>query len=78
MAAEYTEVDERVLNQAGSVRCGALRRHPKAHVVLVMRKGTKVERFPNVQKDGIWLRAVSRMGIGFLNPDGVVRGYDVP
>ena len=28
---------------------------PKAHTVLMMRKGTKVERFPNVQKDGIWL-----------------------
>lgn len=40
---------------------------PKAHTVLVMRKGTKVERFPNVQKDGIWLRAVSRLGLAFLN-----------
>lgn len=49
---------------------------PQAHTVLVMRKGTKVERFPNVQRDGIWLRAVSRLGIGFLNPAGVVRGYD--
>jgi hypothetical protein len=46
-------------------------------VALVMRKGAKVERFPNVQKDGIWIRAVSRLGIGFLNEPGVVRGYDV-
>jgi hypothetical protein len=44
--------------------------------VLVMRKGTRVEKFPNVQKDGIWVRAVSRLGIGFLNEAGVVRGYD--
>jgi HK97 family phage major capsid protein len=49
---------------------------PQAHVVLVMRKGTRVEKFPNVQKDGIWVRAVSRLGIGFLNEPGVVRGYD--
>jgi hypothetical protein len=49
---------------------------PQAHVVLVVRKGTKVERFPNVQKDGIWVRAVSRIGLGFLNEPGVVRGYD--
>lgn len=48
---------------------------PQAHVVLVIRKGTKVERFPNVQKDGIWVRAVSRLGLGFLNEPGVVRGY---
>ncbi|MGE2737348.1 phage major capsid protein [Mycolicibacterium vaccae] len=49
---------------------------PQAHVVLVMRKGTRVEKFPNVQQDGIWVRAVSRLGIGFLNEPGVVRGYD--
>ena len=50
---------------------------PQAHVVLVVRKGTRVERFPNVQKDGQWVRPVSRLGIGFLNEPGVVRGYDV-
>lgn len=50
---------------------------PKAHVVLVIRKGTRVEKFPNVQKDGIWLRAIARHGIGFLNPAGVVRGYKI-
>ncbi len=48
---------------------------PNNHVVLVVRKGTKVEKFPNVQKDGQWLRAVARHGIGFLNPAGVVRGF---
>jgi len=32
----------------------------QAHVVLVVRKGTKVERFPNVQKDGIWASPLSR------------------
>ena len=46
---------------------------PKAHTVLVMRKGTKVERFLNIQKDGIWLPAVSRLGLASLNPVGVVR-----
>ncbi|GAB7068862.1 phage major capsid protein [Mycobacterium hodleri] len=50
---------------------------PSSHVVLVIRKGTRVERFPNVQKDGQWVRAVSRLGIGFLNPAGVVRGYKI-
>ena len=50
---------------------------PQAHVVLVVRKGTRVERFPNVQKDGQWVRAVSRLGLGFLNPAGVVRGYKI-
>jgi hypothetical protein len=49
---------------------------PRAHLVLVMRKGTKVERFPNVQKDGIWLRAISRLGFGFLNLAGIVRLWD--
>lgn len=49
---------------------------PQAHVVLVMRKGSKVEKFPNVKQDGLWIRAVSRLGIGFLNEPGVVRGYD--
>lgn len=49
---------------------------PKDHVVLVLRQGTKVERFDNVKQDGKWIRAVSRLGIAFLNPAGVVRGYD--
>ncbi|MCP2626507.1 phage major capsid protein [Mycolicibacterium smegmatis] len=46
---------------------------PADHVKFVMRKGTRVEKFPNVQRDGIWLRAVSRLGIGFVNEPGVVR-----
>ena len=51
-------------------------RMPKAHVVLVTRKGTSVESFDAVDRDGTWVRAVARFGIGFLNPAGVVRGYD--
>ena len=38
--------------------------------MLVVRKGTKLERFPNVRQDGLWIRAVSRMGIGFTNEPG--------
>lgn len=49
---------------------------PKDHVVLVTRKGTSVESFDAVDRDGTWVRAVARFGIGFLNPAGVVRGYD--
>ena len=50
---------------------------PNQHVMFVQRKGTAVERFPNVQQDGTWIRAVSRLGVAFLNPAGVVRGFDV-
>ncbi|MGV0603373.1 phage major capsid protein [Mycolicibacterium sp. XJ1904] len=49
---------------------------PKSHVMYVLRKGTSVERFPAVTQDGTYVRAVSRIGIGFLNEAGVVRGYD--
>jgi HK97 family phage major capsid protein len=49
---------------------------PSAHVQFVQRKGTTVERFPAVQQDGTWIRAVARLGLGFLNEAGVVRGYD--
>ena len=49
----------------------------KQHVMFVQRKRTTVERFPNVQQDGTWIRAVSRLGLAFLNPAGVVRGYDL-
>lgn len=51
---------------------------PRDHVVLVSRLGTTVERFPAVEKDGTWVRAVARFGIGFLNQAGVVRGYNAP
>ena len=51
---------------------------PQEHVALVMRKGTEVRKFDNVHQDGIWLRAVARLGIGYLNPAGIVRGYDAP
>ena len=46
---------------------------PSDHVKLVMRKGTTVERFPAVQQDGTYVRAVSRLGLAFLNEPGVVR-----
>lgn len=49
---------------------------PSEHVKFVQRKGTTVERFPAVEQDGTWIRATSRVGIGFVNPAGVVRGYD--
>lgn len=39
----------------------------------VIRKGTTVERFPSVTNDGQWVRAIARLGLGFLNPAGVVR-----
>ncbi|MGB5794535.1 MAG: phage major capsid protein [Mycolicibacter algericus] len=42
----------------------------------VLRKGTTVERFPAVTTDGLYIRAISRIGLGFLNPAGVVRIYD--
>ena len=47
---------------------------PKQHVVLVMRKGTAVKRFPAVHNDGTDIRAVSRFGLAFLNEPGLVRG----
>jgi HK97 family phage major capsid protein len=49
---------------------------PKAHVMFVQRKGTAVERFPNVAQDGTWIRAISRLGLAFLNEAGVVRGWN--
>ena len=45
---------------------------PEAHVIFAQRKSTTVERFPNVQQDGTWIRAVSRLGMAFLNEAGVV------
>ncbi|OCB36994.1 capsid protein [Mycobacterium malmoense] len=39
----------------------------------VSRKGTTVERFDSVTNDGQWVRAISRVGFGFLNPAGVIR-----
>lgn len=49
---------------------------PKDHVVLVVRKGTVVEKFPAVYNVGVDIRVHARYGVGFLNPAGVVRGYD--
>ena len=50
---------------------------PKQHVMFVQRKDTSVERFPAVVQDGTYIRAVSRIGLAFLNEAGVIRGYDV-
>ncbi|ETZ58190.1 phage capsid family protein [Mycobacterium avium MAV_120709_2344] len=41
----------------------------------VLRSGTTVERFDSVTNDGLYIRAISRIGVGFLNPAGVVRLY---
>lgn len=49
---------------------------PKDHVNVVVRKGTRVEKFPNVYKDGQLLRVTARYGIAFTNEPGIVRGYD--
>ena len=39
----------------------------------VIRKGTTFERFPSVTNDGQWVRAISRVGLGYLNESGIVR-----
>jgi hypothetical protein len=45
--------------------------------MFVQRKDTSVERFEAIQQDGTYIRAVSRIGLAFLNEAGVIRGYDV-
>jgi hypothetical protein len=50
---------------------------PKAHVMFLQRKGTSVERFPPVEREGTWVRAISRLGLAFLNETGVVRGAEL-
>lgn len=45
----------------------------KTQLRYVLRQGTTVERFPSVTNDGLYIRAISRVGFGFLNPAGVVR-----
>ncbi len=44
--------------------------------MFVPRKNTTVGRFPAVDKDGTWIRAVSRIGLASLNPEGLLRGFD--
>jgi len=39
----------------------------------VLRQGTTVETFPYIDHDGLYIRAISRVGFGFLNPAGVIR-----
>lgn len=54
---------------AGTVAWGV----DKTQQRYVLRKGTTVERFPSVTNDGLYVRAISRLGLGFLNEAGVVR-----
>lgn len=49
---------------------------PREHVLFVQRTGTTVQQFHNVQQDGRWIRAVSRIGFAFVNEPGIVRLYD--
>lgn len=46
------------------------------HVTFVQRSSTTVERFPAVYNDGTDIRAISRLGLAFLNEAGVVRGWN--
>jgi hypothetical protein len=59
---------------AATVACGV----DSTQQRYVLRKGTTVERFPSVTNDGQYVRAISRVGFGLLNPAGVVRLYDAP
>ncbi len=45
----------------------------KSQVRYVLRKGSEIKRFDSVVNDGLWIRAISRVGFGFLNEPGVVR-----
>jgi hypothetical protein len=44
----------------------------------VLRSGTTVEEFPSFTNDGVWVRGISRVGFGFLNPAGVIRLHHTP
>lgn len=39
----------------------------------VLRRGTTVETFPYIDHDGLCIQAISRLGLAFLNPAGIVR-----
>lgn len=54
---------------AGTVAWGV----DKTQQRYVLRKGTTVERFDSITNDGQYVRAISRIGLGFLNPAGVAR-----
>jgi len=43
-----------------------------SQIRFVQRQGTTVELFDSPQNDAKWVRAVSRVGFGFLNPAGIV------
>jgi HK97 family phage major capsid protein len=53
---------------------------PKARVVTVLRKGTEVvaSKDSGFANDAVDIRAVARVGFGFLQPAAVVRLYDAP
>ena len=48
----------------------------KSQQRFVVRKGTRVERFPSVTNDGQWVRGIMRAGWDTLNPAGIVRIWD--
>ncbi|ORA07422.1 phage major capsid protein [Mycobacterium arosiense] len=45
----------------------------KTQLRYVLRQGSTVEKFDSITNDGLYVRAKSRVGFGFLNPAGVVR-----
>lgn len=44
----------------------------------VLRSGTTVEQFSSFTNDGVWVRGISCVGFGFLNPAGVIRLHHTP
>lgn len=59
---------------AGTIAWGI----PKERVVTVLRKGTEITKDLAFYNDAIDIRAISRVGFGFLHPASVVRLYDAP
>ncbi|MBS1695145.1 MAG: phage major capsid protein [Actinobacteria bacterium] len=51
---------------------------PKDRVVTVLRKDAEVTRSKDsgFYNDALDVRAITRVGIGFLHPAAVIRGYD--
>jgi HK97 family phage major capsid protein len=59
---------------AGTVAWGV----DQSQLRYVNRQSTEVRKFDSVTNDGQWVRGVSRVGFGFLNPAGVVRIVTTP
>jgi hypothetical protein len=57
-----------------------LRGIPKARTVTVLRKGTEVvtSKDAGFYNDAVDIRAIARVGFGFLQPASVIRLYDAP